>query len=301
MWIILGLVSMLGLGIYDILKKQSLNDNAVLPVLFFATVSSALLFVPTWIMSNTISGFDQYHNFYIPPVSAAFHAHVLLKTLVVISSWIFSYMALKNLPISIVSPIRATGPIWTLVGAILIFGESLNTLQWIGMLVALICFYIFSFAGKSEGIHFKSNKWVWFIMLATLIGTLSTLYDKYLIGLYNRVAVQAYFSFYQVLVMAIVLAVFWYPKRKHFTLFQWRSVIPWIGIVLVLADFAYFYALTFEESLVSILSLLRRSSVIISFGIGAVLFKEKNKRKKGLILLGIIAGIYLIMLGSQAR
>ncbi|WP_109832367.1 EamA family transporter [Reichenbachiella versicolor] len=298
MWILLGIVSLVGLGIYDILKKQSLNDNAVLPVLFFSTVASALLFLPPWIMSMTVKGFDQYPNFYIPSGNFQFHIHILIKTFIVISSWILSYMALKNLPISIVSPIRATGPVWTLIGAITIFGESLSTLQWIGMTIALVFFYIFSSAGKSEGIHFRSNKWVWFIMLATLIGTFSTLYDKYLIGLYNRVAIQAYFSFYQVPVMAIVLGVFWYPKRKELTKFTWRNTIPWIGIVLVLGDFAYFYALSYEESLVSILSLLRRSSVIISFGVGAIIFKEKNKRKKALILLGIIAGIYLIMLGS---
>lgn len=298
MWILLGIVSMLGLGVYDLLKKQSLNENAVLPVLFFATVSSALLFLPLWILSITVHGFEQYEYFYVPSGNLTFHLHVMLKTVIVVSSWILSFLALKNLPISIVSPIRATGPLWTLLGAILIYGEQLTVLQWVGMSVALIFFYIFSTAGKKEGIHFRSNKWVWFIALATLIGTISTLYDKFLIGQYDRVAVQAYFSFYQVPLMGLVLLLFWYPKRKQYTRFQWRQAIPWIGIVLVLGDYAYFYALTYEDSLVSILSLLRRSSVIISFGVGAILFKEKNKRKKGLILLGIIAGIYLIILGT---
>lgn len=298
MWIMMGILSMIGLGIYDLLKKQALNDNAVLPVLFFATLSSALLFVPQWLLSVFVSDFSQNENFYVPLGNLQFHLHILIKTVIVISSWILSYMALKNLPISIVSPIRATGPIWTLIGAILIYGEQLSVLQWLGMGVALFFFFLFSSVGKREGIHFQSNKWVWFILLATIIGTISTLYDKFLIGQYNRVAVQAYFSFYQVPVMALVMLVFWYPQREKLTAFKWSKAIPWIGIVLVLGDFAYFYALTFEDALVSILSLLRRSSVIISFGIGAILFKERNKRRKALILLGIIAGIYLIMLGS---
>ncbi|MFY0624887.1 MAG: DMT family transporter [Reichenbachiella sp.] len=298
MWIMMGVLSMMGLGIYDLLKKRALNENAVLPVLFFATLSSALLFLPHWILSWTVPNFDQYDNFYVPKGDLKFHIHILIKTFIVISSWILSYMALKNLPISIVSPIRATGPIWTLIGAILIYGEQLSILQWVGMAVALIFFFLFSSTGKREGIHFGSNKWVWFIMIATIIGTLSTLYDKFLISQYNRVAVQAYFSFYQVPVLALVLLLFWYPRREKLTKFKWSRAIPWIGVVLVLGDFAYFYALTFEDSLVSILSLLRRSSVIISFGIGAILFKEKNKKRKAVILLGIIAGIYLIMLGS---
>ncbi|MCV9385213.1 DMT family transporter [Reichenbachiella ulvae] len=298
MWILLGIISLLALGVYDILKKVSLYNNAVLPVLFFSTLASALFFFPTWIMSYTVEGFDQYENFYIPAVSFKVHLLIILKALIVISSWILSFLALKNLPISIVSPIRSTGPVWTLIGAILIYGETLNTWQWVGMVVALIFFYLFSIAGNKEGVDFKTNKWVWFIFLATLIGTISTLYDKYLIAHYNRLAIQAYFSFYQVPIMALVLWAFWYPKRKKLTAFRWQWTIPLIGIVLVLGDFAYFYALTFEDSLVSILSLLRRSSVIISFAAGALLFKEKNILHKGLILLGIIAGILLIMMGS---
>lgn len=298
MWVIFGVVSLLALGVYDLLKKVSLNNNAVLPVLFFSTVASALLFVPPLVLSHTVAGFEQYDNFYIPSVSLKVHLLIIAKALIVVSSWILSFMALKNLPISIVSPIRSTGPVWTLLGAIVIYGETLTTLQWIGMMVALVFFYFFSIAGNKEGVDFKTNKWVWFIFLATLIGTFSTLYDKYLIAHYNRLAVQAYFSFYQVPIMLLVLWLFWYPKRKQLTPFQWRHAIPLIGIVLVLGDFAYFYALTYEDSLVSILSLLRRSSVIISFGVGAVLFKEKNILYKSLILLGIIAGIVLIMFGS---
>ncbi|PIB35078.1 permease [Reichenbachiella sp. 5M10] len=298
MWVILGVLSLLALGVYDLLKKVSLNDNAVLPVLFFSTLASALLFVPPLVLSHTVEGFEQYDNFYIPSVGLKVHLLILIKALIVVSSWILSFMALKNLPISIVSPIRSTGPVWTLLGAILMYGETLTLLQWMGMIVALVFFYFFSIAGNKEGVNFKTNKWVWFIFLATIIGTFSTLYDKYLIAHYNRLAIQAYFSFYQVPIMLLVLCFFWYPKRKELTPFQWRNTIPLIGIVLVLGDFAYFYALTFEDSLVSILSLLRRSSVIISFGVGAILFKEKNILYKSLILLGIIAGIVLIMFGS---
>ncbi|MFY0652813.1 MAG: DMT family transporter [Cyclobacteriaceae bacterium] len=298
MWVLLGVMSLVALGIYDILKKHSLNENAVIPVLFFSTCVPALLFLPFLILSFNVNGFDQYENFYIPAISLKVHGLIVIKTLIVISSWILSFMALKNLPISIVSPIRATGPVWTLIGALTIYGEQLSTLQWIGMTIALAFFYVFSIAGNKEGINFKTNKWVLFIFLSTVIGTFSTLYDKYLIANYNRLAVQAYFSFYQVPIMLIVLLFFWYPKRKSYTPFKWKHTIPLIGIMLVLGDFAYFYALSFEDSLVSILSLLRRSSVIISFGIGAILFKERNKRYKALILLGIIVGIYLIMMGS---
>jgi transporter family protein len=298
MWVLLGIVSLIALGVYDILKKLALNNNAVLPVLFFSTLASALLFLPLFIASRVNSEFNQYENFFIPPQGIQFHILIIIKTVIVVTSWILSYMALKNLPITIVSPIRSTGPVWTLIGAIVIYGESLNGLQWLGMAVVLVFFYIFSRAGSKEGISFRNNKWIWFIFLATLIGTISTLFDKFLIDEYNRIAVQAYFSFYQVPVMLIVLVVFWFPKRRELTPFKWKYIIPFIGIILVLGDFAYFYALTFEDSLVSILSLLRRSSVIISFGIGAVIFKEKNKKYKGLILLGIIIGIYLIVLGS---
>lgn len=295
MWITLGLISCLFLGLYDIAKKHSLKDNSVLAVLLFASASSALLFVPVFIASRTGSIAAQ-HLLFIPKVDAHTHLLIFAKSILVGSSWIFAYLALKNLPITIVTPIRATGPVWTLLGALIIYHEVYNLWQWAGILTVLICFYLFSLAGQREGISFKGNKWVLYIFLATLIGSFSTLYDKFLMTHYHRMAIQSWFSVYMVVVFFPFYLIF--DRWKKPAPFIWRWSIPLIGFLLTIADFAYFFALSEPESLVTILSVLRRSSVVVAFIGGAVLFGEGNLKRKGLALLGIFAGVLMLVLGG---
>ncbi len=299
MWALAGLFSAFFLGIYDIFKKTSLNENAVIPVLFFSTFTSMLIFLPVIFGSYFFPETFSSIGLYAPALTFGEHIHVFLKSVLVVSSWILAFFALKNLPITIFAPIRATGPFWTLIGALIIFHERLNAFQWFGVTLTLIFFYLFSTAGKLEGIEFKKNKWIYLLITATILGAASSLYDKFIFSRIDRIAVQAWFSIYQVGIMATVLGIFWYPKRKKTTRFQWRWTIPLIGVTLVIADFLYFYALSMEGSMISMISALRRSSVLITFTLGALIFRDQNLKKKGLYLAGIIAGILLITLGSQ--
>ena len=299
MWAIAGLLSALFLGVYDIFKKTSLNGNAVMPVLFFATLTSTVIFLPVVSGSLLFPDFFARIGLYSPSLSFTEHLQVLLKAVIVVSSWILAFFAMKHLPISIFAPIRSTGPFWTLIGAILIFHEKLNALQWAGVSLTLLFFYLFSTAGRKEGIVFRKNRWIIFIVLGTILGSVSGLYDKFIISRIDRIAVQAWFSFYQVAILLPVLAIFWFPGRKNTTPFRWRWAIPAIGLTLVIADFLYFYALSLEGSMISMISALRRSSVLITFTLGAMILREKNLKSKGIYLLGILAGILLITLGSR--
>lgn len=297
MWFFYALVSALFLGFYDIFKKYSVNNNAVLPVLLVSTCTSALLFIPLLILSN-LGIIAEGELIHIPAVTWSSHLLIVGKAIIVLTSWIFSFFALKHLPITIVAPVRATGPLWTLIGAILIFNEQLSTLQWLGIIVTITFFFLFSTAGKLEGISLKNNKWLWFAILGTLAGTASGLFDKYLIRNIDRMAVQSWFSIYQAIIMMPVVALLWWPQRKKLTSYQFRWSIPLVGLFLVIADFAYFYALNNPDAMISIISALRRGSVLIAFGLGAFLFREKNIRRKAIYLAGILVGIALLVLGS---
>ncbi|MGQ1891886.1 EamA family transporter [Thermophagus sp. OGC60D27] len=295
MWLILTLFSAFFLGFYDILKKESLKENAVWPVLFFGALASTLIFIPLVFLSEY--GILQSGDMvFVPRLTAREHWMVLLKTSIVLVSWVFNYFALKHLPLTIVAPVRATGPLWTLIGALIIFGEQLNFYQWAGMVLTLFFFFRFSTVGKLEGLSFRNNKWMWFVIIGTLAGAVSGLYDKHILRQVDRLGVQAWFSFYQVL---LLLPVLWFVRRKRPARepFYWRWTIPLIGLFLVIADFLYFYAISEPESLISVISALRRSSVVVPFMYGALRFGEKNVRKKALYLAGILAGIVLLLMG----
>ncbi len=297
MWWLLALVSALFLGMYDVVKKVSVNNNAVLPVLLFSSISGALIYIPILILSK-FEIITTEHLLFVPEITWAEHGKLFIKSAIVTTSWIFSFFALKHLPLTIVSPIRATGPLWTLMGALIIFSERLTLLQWGGIIITLSFFYMFSIAGKTEGISFRKNKWIAFIILGTLFGAVSGLYDKFLMKDMNPVAVQCYFTFYQVVIFTPLVLALWWPTRKT-TPFKWRWSIPLIGIFLIIADLFYFFALHIPDSMISIVSALRRGSVVIAFAFGAYLFKEKNIKTKALYLLGILVGIALLIFGTK--
>lgn len=288
MWIWLGVVSMLFLGVYDLCKKHALNHNAVLPTLFFSNLAGLSLVLPLLFFADV-------------GISLGQHGLIACKSLLVGCSWICAYFALKHLPISIVAPIRASAPMWTLAGAMLLYGEQPTPPQWVGMGLIFFGYFAFALLGREEGIHFHRSKWVGLIFLATLLGTCSGLYDKWLIqraGIPPRSVLSWYYA-YLSLLFTLLNGLLWWPNRHQTTPFQWRWSIPFIGILLVLSDAVYFRALQDPEALIVILSLLRRSCVLISFSAGAFLFKEVNKRKKGWVLLAILTGVLLILLSGN--
>lgn len=305
MWVLLAFTSAFFLGFYDIAKKKSLNGNAVLSVLFCNTLFCALIFLPFIIISATnphlVEGsiFNaSLHYVYgdgnqIGPLKA--HLYIILKSFIVLSSWIMGYYALKHLPITIAGPVNATRPVLVLVGAVLLFGEKLNLLQWCGVAVSLFSLFLLSLSGRKEGIDFKSNKWVYILFGAVIMGAISGLYDKYIMKQLPPLFVQSWFNVYQVGIMGTVLLVM---KRYTNTRLEWRWWIPMISIFISIADFAYFYSLSYQDSLIAVISMIRRGSVIVSFTAGALLFREKNLKSKAIDLVLILIGLALLCWGS---
>ena len=297
MWGFYGLFSAVFLGVYDVIRKKVLNNNPVIPVLFLASLTGALIFLPFILFSQT-GVIKEASLFYLPSGDFYLHRLAFYKSVLVGVSWFLAYNALSRLPLTIMVPIRSTGPMWTLIGALILYGERFSPAQWAGIITVLGFFYYFTLAGRKEGIHFFQNKWIFAAIGATLVGSVSSLYDKYLFSNYDRLFIQAWYSIYMIPVLLPFVLVAWYPRRRSDAVFSWNFYIHLIGIFLVISDFLYFYALSLEGSSIALLSILRRSSVIISFISGAVFFGERNLKHKGLALIGILLGVVLIILGT---
>ena len=299
MWLLLAFLSAALLGFYDAFKKESLRDNAVLPVLFLNTVFSSLVFLPFILLSFWAPDVLSGTMFDMPVAGWEAHKYILLKSFIVLSSWIFGYFGMKHLPLTIVGPINATRPVMVLIGALLVFGERLNLYQWIGVLLAVLSFFMLSRSGKKEGIDFKHNKWILFIVLAAVTGAISGLYDKYLMTRLHPMLVQSWYNVYQVFIMCPIILLLWYPQRKTSTPFRWEWTIVGISLFLCAADFVYFYALSYEDSMISIVSMVRRGSVVVSFLFGALFFHEKNLKSKAVDLILVLIGMFFLYLGSR--
>ena len=296
-WIVASLVSACFLGLYDLSKKHALRDNAVLPVLFLGTLCGAAVWLALLLLGLAAPG--AVPAAFIPePLTAAQHGLVFLKSMIVALSWAFTYFGIKHLPLSLAAPIRATGPLWTLAGALVVLGERPSGLETTGILLTLASFWGLSVVGRGEGIHFLRDKWVGCMVAGTLCGAVSGLYDKHLLGTVglSAAAVQAWFTLYLPVVM-LPLALGWWRRWWPRNEFRWRWSIPLIALTLLVADYVYFEALRDPEALISVVSSLRRGSTLVAFAGGIWLFREARGAAKLPAVLGIVAGIVLTVLG----
>ena len=287
-WWLLAFCSAALLGGYDSFKKISLKDNAVVPVLLLNTVLSAIIFSP-FLFTTGWGGW-------------AVQKFILLKSALVLSSWMAGYFAMKNLPLTIVGPINATRPVLVLLGAIFIFDEHLNALQWGGVILAMVAYFLMRLSGHKEGIK-PGNKWLVCLILAVILGAASGLHNQFLmsperLGL-DRSQVLAWYTLYQAGMMALVLVFLWLPVRRKTTPFRWDWSIPFISIFLCGADYLYMQALSQPDALIAVVSMIRRGSVLVSFAIGAFILKEKNIRSKALDLVLLLASMVLLYFGSK--
>lgn len=291
MWIVLALLSALCLGFYDIFKKISVRVNDVLMVLMLNTVFGFLLMSPVVVteLCNGGSGLDG---------TLLGHMRILLKAFIVLGSWLLGYFAIKHLPLTIQGPVNASRPVLVLVGALVVFGERLNAIQWCGILIGFLSLFMISRIGSKEGFSLKHSRWLWMAIGATLLGAVSALYDKYLLQFYAPTDVQAWYALYQCMIMVSVISVL-RRNRPVGDGFVWRWSIPCISLFLTVADLAYFYSLSLDGAMISIVSMIRRGSVVVPFCYGVFVLRERNVRAKLLDLGLLLVSLALLVIGSS--
>jgi len=298
-WIAASLVAAAFLGLYELATKHGVQGNAVVPVVFFGTLTAAGIWAGL-LACGALLPAALPEGLRVDPLSWREHGLILLKSVIVAVSWLFTFVAVKHLPVSLAGPVRATGPFWTFLGALAVFGERPHPWQAVGVLVTLGSFWLLSWAGRSEGVRFAGNRWVAYLLVGTLLGSVSGLYDKYLFGtlLLRAPTVQAWFHFYlAVLFLPLYLGwrnAWWPPAEAKF---HWRWSIPGIGAALLVADYLYFWALRDADALVSVVTAIRRTSVLVSFAGGLLWFGERYGWRKALAVAGILLGLSLIILG----
>lgn len=296
MWIALALLSALCLGFYDVMKKLSVTRNDVLTVLMLNTLFGFLLMSPV-IVSGLARG---YFGLGGTPEG---HILILVKALIVLGSWILGYFAIKHLPLTIQGPVNASRPVMVLLGAVLIFGEQLNALQWTGMLLGFLSLALISRIGAGEGFSLRSSRWLWMAIGAAVLGAVSALYDKYLLRRFEPLEVQAWYSLYQCIIMTAVIMIIRRskPRSAGADRFVWRWTIPLIAVFLTVADMAYFYALSLPGSMIAVVSMIRRGSVLVPFLYGVTVLHERNVRRKAADLAILFISLALLVAGSALK
>lgn len=282
MWLWMTLASALLLGIYDIFKKQALKHNGVLWVLLAATALSTLFLCP-----------------FLSAGPAEDHLRIILKAFLVTVSWVSGLIGLKLLPVTTVSTLKASRPFFVVIFSIVLFGERLNGWQWAGVALALLALTLLSGASRSEGIAFSKSKGVAAMAVSILAGVASALYDKKVISGMEPLFLQSWCNFYITLMLAACVLVKALHDKERRERFQWDWMLLVIAVFITGADMLYFFALKQEGALLSVISLIRRCSVVVTFVLGAIVFREKKIKEKAVDLAILLAGMALLLYGSS--
>lgn len=281
MWIWATIGSALLLGIYDLAKKQALKKNSVYYILFWGTAFSTLFLSPFLSQGSLID-----------------HIYLIIKAILVSASWITGLYGIKLLPITTAGTIKASRPVFVLIFSLVLFGEKLNLWQWGGVTLTLLSLGMLSRSSIKEGIDFSHSKGVFYMAICVISGVCSALFDKHIMSYMEPLFVQSWCNLYITLILGIIILIRKF-RAGETDKFKWDWMLLLIAIFITGADFLYFYSLSRPGALLSIISLTRRSSVIITFIGGALLFQETNIKSKAIDLGVMLLGMILIVLGSQ--
>lgn len=297
-WVALGLFAGLVLGTYDFLTKLALRDKGVLEVVVLSSALGALVWAPFLLVPPAASQALQPWGLYPAPLGWREQVLVLPKSLMMVATWVLSYYAVKALPLSISAGVRASGPLWTAAGAIVLLGEQLTWWQWVGLAVSMLSYTLFSRIGSKEGIRLHRDGWVLCMLAATLLSSANALYDKHILaGLrLDLAAVQAWSALQRGVIALALLPWVWHRLSLR-GLFTRHWAIPAIALAYVAAEYLYLTAVQTEGALISVISVLRRTNLVMVFGLSALFFQERFIPQKTLAIAGVLAGIALTLLG----
>jgi len=299
-WILLSFSSALFLGIYDCLKKKAVHKNAAITTLFFSTTCGGFLCLGLLIWRHLhISSFSELIADFPTPSLFEFLL-IFAKSTLVSCSWVFAYLSLKHLPLSIVAPIRSSGPLWTLFLAWFTFSELPNFSQLLAFSLTLGSYLWFSLLGKKDRLKIFGEPWVLCILIGTWLGAVSAIYDKWLIQVYRLHPMSILLHFFVGMIFfqgAVLLMV--QRMKSETTVFRWRWSIPFVSLALIASDALYFYALTSPDAFIALVSTMRRGSLLVSFILSLWILREPQARGKLLPIIGIFLGLAWIGFSDQ--
>lgn len=285
MWVLMAVFSAVLLGFYDAAKKQALKKNGVLTVLLAATALSTLFLAP-----------------FFRPGPAEDLLKLVLKAVLVTASWISGMVGLKLLPLTTVSTIKGSRPVFVVLFSIILFSEHLNWMQWTGIILALTALYFLGRTSRKDGTVKARRTGFIYMGVSVVTGVASALFDKHIIQDMEPLFVQCWTNLFITVLLALCILVYnlLSPKDKKESNenFRWDWMLLVVALLITGADALYFFALKQPDAMLSVISVVRRASVLVTFVFGAIIFKERNLGAKGLNMLLMAAGVVLLLIGS---
>lgn len=280
LWILLVLFYGISKGIRDGLKKLSLQKSTLMEVLLFHSLIAFLLTIPF------------SHNVFDMPT--IFYTLIFLKSFVIFLAWIFSFMSLNKMSLSYVGVMDMSRVVFSTCLGVFLLGEDMGLPNIVGLVLVLVGLFLVNIRKTANSSENTSPKYVVLTLAACLLNAMSGTMDK----IYTQYVTSGQLQFWYMFFMVILYTAYVLFTRTKVRISVLKDNI-WIwvlSVLFVVADRALFIANSSSASQVTVMTLIKQSSVIVTIIFGKYVFKEKNILFKLLCSLLIILGITISLL-----
>lgn len=293
LWIWLVLLYGVLKGAREITKKKSMEKNTILEVLFVYTLLSFLMVAPGAQKAGGVEWQDMLF--------------IALKSFVIFIAWIFSFKAIKKMPISLYGLLDLSRVIFSTLMGVFLLGEVMSFGQVVGFILVCAGLLLYRYqtgekrrgkknsAGSAEPAKEPAEKVEWkivcFALLSCLLNGVSGTMDKVLMLRMRSTQLQFWYMLFLVLFYLMYII---FTKTKIRLVSALKNYWIWIlSIMFVIGDKALFIANQSTDSKVTIMTLLKQAGCIVTILAGKFIFKEKNIGYKLFCAAVIITGIVL--------
>ena len=279
MWI--ALVCLYGVikGMRDVIKKKAMEKSSAVEVLFFYTLFSFVLTVPT---AADAFGIDYGYMWLIA-----------VKSLVIFIAWICGFNAIKRLPVGLYGVMDMARVLISTAIGVVILGEAVTVNKTVGMLLVIIGLVLVNLRQGKGGGERTKGVYIALVAVSCIGNAVSGALDKVLMSGDHMTSGQLqfwYMLFLTVLYFGYILAtrtkIDWKNSFKNY----WIIIL---SVLFVIGDRALFIANSDPSSTVVTMTLIKQCSVLVTIIGGRLMFKEKRTLYKIACASVVIAGIVI--------
>jgi len=278
LWIVFVFIYSILKGSRDGMKKAALKKSSLYEVLFFYTLIGVIFALP-----------------YLPEavrLSPLYVFFIFIKSAVVCTAWGFSCAALRKMSVSLYGIIDLSRMIFSTALGVFILGEAFTLNKALGVTIVIIGLFLVNLKKTGEA---KTTTFpvVLAAFLNCFFNALSGTMDKVLMRYMSSGQLQFWFMLFMTLIYgAVILVRHEKISVKNTAKNYW---IPLMSLSLVIGDKLLFEANASPLSEVTLMTVIKQSSVLVSVLTGWLVFKEKNILYKLMCAVIVLFGIFVAL------
>lgn len=279
LWILYIVIYALLKGSREGMKKAALKKSSSCEILFFYTLIGFIFTLPFSLSALALE-----------PI---YIVYIFFKALVVCIAWLCAFHALNNISVSLYGIMDLSRMLFSTLLAIVVMNESLTANKAIGMCLVVIGLLLANLKKNtdSKGMTFP-------VLIAALLNcflnAVSGTMDKVLMQDMDSSQLQFWFMLFMTLIYGAVIII----RKENISIKTLKTNywIPLLSISLVVGDKLLFEANANPASQITLITVIKQSSVIVTTLTGWLIFKEKHILYKMMCALIVLGGIYVALL-----